>query len=173
MPFCKKCKNSFPNRLKIDGKIKFLHRRSYCLDCSPFGIRSYKELSPNTATSKNPRPCVCKSCGRNYSYFRGSGHTTKRCNSCMANSGRHNLKRKCVKYKGGKCIKCGYNKCLAAFHFHHTNKGNKDFTISGSHTRKWKTLKEELDKCVLLCANCHSEEHYKPPREDSVSSLFL
>ncbi len=92
----------------------------------------------------------------------------------MANSGRWNLKKKCVEYKGGKCRNCGYNKCLGAFHFHHTNPKEKDFSISGSHTRKWDIIKEELDKCILLCANCHAEEHYNnPPREESVSSVFL
>ena len=26
-------------------------------------------------------------------------------------------------------------------------------------------LKTELDKCVLLCSNCHKEEHYLPNKD--------
>ena len=70
------------------------------------------------------------------------------------------MKQQAVDYKGGKCSKCGYNKCLAALEFHHINPETKD--------KKWNTfrfkfsekMKLELDKCILLCANCHREEHH-------------
>lgn len=174
MPTCKNCKSHFPNRVKINGKTKSIHSRSYCLDCSPFGLRSYKGLNPSSKNSSSKNPCICISCGKKYEYIRSSGHTKKKCNSCMSNSRRHKIKKKCVDYKGGECDKCGYSKCLGALQFHHLDPKEKDFTISGSHTRKWETIKKELDKCILLCANCHTEEHYKsPPREEAVSSVFL
>ena len=34
---CEKCKNKFYQSLKIDGVIKNLNKRKYCLTCSPFG----------------------------------------------------------------------------------------------------------------------------------------
>lgn len=72
---------------------------------------------------------------------------------------RKELKLLAVKYKGGKCEKCDYSKCLRALEFHHED-GTKEFGISrGGHTRSWEKLKKELDKCVLLCSNCHAEEH--------------
>lgn len=75
-------------------------------------------------------------------------------------SWRRNTKEKLVMYKGGRCEKCGYNKCIAALEFHHLNPLEKDFSISG---KSWgfETLKLEVDKCMLLCANCHKEEHYR------------
>lgn len=73
------------------------------------------------------------------------------------------LKHFLVMYKGGKCERCGYNKCEGALQFHHLNPNEKDFSIAninfGKYFDKEKLLKE-VDKCVLLCANCHAEEHY-------------
>jgi len=70
------------------------------------------------------------------------------------------FKTQCVEYKGGKCIKCGYNKYIGALDFHHLDPSQKDFTIAA--TKLWKLndlVIKELDKCVLLCSNCHREEH--------------
>ncbi len=75
---------------------------------------------------------------------------------------RRNLKKQAIAYLGGKCEKCGYNKCAAAMHFHHTDPTQKDFGIaSNGNTRSWEAIKTELDKCILLCSNCHAEEHDK------------
>ena len=101
----------------------------------------------------------CTVCNREYVYFRGSGHTMKKCNSCMANLARNRRKQKMIDYKGGQCQKCGYNKCTQALCFHHLDPSTKSFNISGNHCRKWAIVKQELDKCILLCHNCHCEEH--------------
>jgi ribosomal protein L30E len=46
--------------------------------------------------------------------------------------------------------------------FHHIDPSQKDFNIGGrGSTRAWETIKAEIEKCILLCANCHAEEHYK------------
>lgn len=76
------------------------------------------------------------------------------------------FKQKCVEYKGGKCCKCGYNKCLPAMDFHHIDPSQKDYQISELRTKNWKIVQSELDKCVLLCRNCHAEEHDKEGWED-------
>lgn len=74
------------------------------------------------------------------------------------------LKHYLVEYKGGKCEKCGYQKCEAALQFHHKDPSEKDFTIStvnlNSELLTMDVLYKEVDKCILLCANCHAEEHY-------------
>lgn len=70
---------------------------------------------------------------------------------------------------GGKCSKCGYDKCLAALHFHHKNKSTKLRVAKGgawtgvtglAATKNKATAIVEAKKCVLLCANCHAEEHH-------------
>ena len=75
---------------------------------------------------------------------------------------------------GGCCSKCGYDKNLAAFDFHHKDPKTKSFGIDA---RKFANtsiskLKEELDKCVLLCANCHREEHHPNLDKENYSEIL-
>ena len=63
-----------------------------------------------------------------------------------------------------KCSVCGYDRCFAAIDFHHT--GTKTFNISTLFhypptAENVRIFKEELGNCVMLCANCHREEHQK------------
>jgi len=104
---------------------------------------------------------ICQRCGREYEYNRSKGHIKSVCNSCVVNTRRFTVKQKCIEYKGGKCKICGYNKSHRALTFHHEDPTKKDFEISGNHALSWIKLKNELDKCVLLCMNCHMEEHEK------------
>lgn len=65
-----------------------------------------------------------------------------------------------VKFLGGKCIYCEYSKSNAALDVHHLDPEQKatDFNM----WRSWgkQKLLDELQKCILLCKNCHMEEHY-------------
>lgn len=75
------------------------------------------------------------------------------------------FKRRCIEYKGGKCIRCNYDKCDAALEFHHTNPSEKDFSVAHARLTKFSiVVTKELDKCLLLCANCHREIHSQMPR---------
>jgi len=85
------------------------------------------------------------------------------CRKCRVESvakRRRKLKLKAVEYLGGKCVRCGYDKYVGALDFHHLDPSKKEITIS-SYSRGWKHIKAELDKCIILCANCHREEHKK------------
>ncbi|MCW1887974.1 MAG: HNH endonuclease [Candidatus Moranbacteria bacterium] len=71
------------------------------------------------------------------------------------------MRQKAIEYKGGKCTRCGYKRCFDALEFHHID-GRKDFGISQDGlTRSWARIEKELEKCILICANCHREEHAK------------
>lgn len=48
---------------------------------------------------------------------------------------------------------------MRALEFHHLDPTQKDFGISKTLTKSFKALTEETDKCILLCSNCHAEEH--------------
>lgn len=60
--------------------------------------------------------------------------------------------------KKNKCSKCGDNRWYV-LDFHHLS--DKKYEVSkliwNSTLEKIKT---EIDKCILLCSNCHREEHF-------------
>lgn len=94
-------------------------------------------------------------------------HEYSRCKKChnkdmviYVSRRRRKIKEMAVAYKGGKCERCGYSKSINALSFHHRDPTQKEFNLAkGGHTRSWERVKLELDKCVLLCANCHAENH--------------
>lgn len=100
-----------------------------------------------------------------YRYVKRNGDPRGReqCCKCQAESvarRRDKVKIMALEYKGMKCQHCGYDKCKSALEFHHLNPAEKDFAIGyKGETRSWTRTKAELDKCVLLCSNCHREEH--------------
>jgi len=89
----------------------------------------------------------------------------KKCSNDVTVLRQRAFKQKCVDYKGGKCNHCGYSKSIAALEFHHEDPTQKDFTIASSRLTAFSDkIKQELDKCLLLCANCHREEHERLTR---------
>jgi hypothetical protein len=116
-----------------------------------------KELGDESTITKR----VCNHCSQelDVDLFKNNN---KKCNLCIAKIARYkkyNFKAECISYKGGKCEKCGYNKCPDALEFHHLNPEEKDFEISSVRKYDFALVQDELDKCVLLCSNCHREEH--------------
>lgn len=147
MPICKKCGRPFPLRTKINEKLRYLSKRRFCLECSPFKERDTS--IENRRTSK-----ICLICLKE---FRNKGNV---CSSCRVNWKKYEVKKLAVEYKGSSCQSCDYNLCIASLTFHHIDPTKKDFSIGGNHTRTFNSIKEELDKCILLCQNCHSALHY-------------
>jgi hypothetical protein len=99
---------------------------------------------------------ICPDCSREHKEPK-----RKKCGACRIKTTRKNMKLRAVEYKGGKCERCDYSKSLRALQFHHLDPNKKDFQISRASNPSWEKVKEELDKCVMLCANCHAEEHEK------------
>ena len=65
-----------------------------------------------------------------------------------------------MKLFDSKCCKCGYCKNYAALEFHHVDPKEKEFSWNKARELPWIKIIEELKKCVLLCSNCHREEHW-------------
>lgn len=150
---------------------------------SKFCSRSCAAQTNNKLFKKRKREGSCKSCSeiinssRTYCIFclekrNQTGKQTKQKpknkvskNKPLSNSQRvigwrQRVKVKAIEYKGGNCQLCGYNKCVRSLQFHHLDPSQKDFSISGKSI-SWERIKNELDKCILICANCHGEEHDK------------
>jgi hypothetical protein len=63
------------------------------------------------------------------------------------------------------CVRCG-EKDIRCLVFHHIR--DKSYGISQMAHRGFakETILAELEKCIVLCANCHSKEHYgEQPRK--------
>lgn len=104
----------------------------------------------------------CLSCGEK-SPDKFFGAQKSRCRTCQSKLNEQNrVQRRLegISYLGGKCAYCGYDKCRAALEFHHLDPDEKD-PVGLDPARSKKKFFEELDKCILLCSNCHREEHYK------------
>lgn len=96
---------------------------------------------------------------RRKSKVNGTGRC-KKCNVERILKHRRDRKIFLVEYAGGKCCKCGYNKNVKALEFHHVDPETKEYTLGqGGVCRDLERDKKEVDKCVLLCSNCHKEEH--------------
>lgn len=63
-----------------------------------------------------------------------------------------------IEVMGGKCLLCGRSYHRDVYDLHHVlEKGGAVSDLIGS--KKWWEVSVEASKCVLLCANCHRQEH--------------
>lgn len=133
-------------------------RRSCSKQCSIIWKETHKRRIVDGKTI-----CTKCHCEKNISEFyknnRGDGprYYCKQCDDALVLEQQKRRKRIFVELKGGKCQKCGYNKCIGALEFHHVNKEEKEFNINRNLSLE--QMENELQKCILLCANCHREEH--------------
>ena len=162
---CRRCQDEIPKRIKIDGEIRNLKNRKFCLVCSPWGFRNTK---PNLL---NPVKELSKRINENgkrirESYSKWSNFQKKRAINATKERG-IKLKKEYIELLGGKCKNCNYNKCLSVLSFHHKNSNTKEFELSVTSIRKYTKEKRdnEVVKCDLLCLNCHQEEEERISKE--------
>lgn len=157
---CDKCGNEFPTSAIIDGKVRKLGARRFCLDCSPFGSNNVRDL---TQYIPGKRKCsICKEIKDEIDFYTAGNHyLSSHCKECSVKHTKQRTKQKkkqCIDYLGGKCLGCNATTetlNINAFSFHHRDPKEKSFEICRHLNLKWSTLKNELDKCDLLCLNCH------------------
>jgi len=153
MKKCKLCFAEIPNFIIIDGKKRNLQRRQFCFICSPWGSKN----TTNLEKWQRPLSEITKEDKKKSKYDKSKEYVIK-----YQREKRREIKQKLVDFLGGKCQKCGYNKCIASLEFHHKNVNKKDFCVSQKGVSiKFDLLLQEVSKCILLCANCHAEEHYE------------
>ena len=66
---------------------------------------------------------------------------------------------KAINLLGGQCIRCGNNNVFV-LDFHHKKSLQKSMVLSQNKWQRWGVIEAEIKNCVLMCANCHQEEHY-------------
>ena len=137
--------------------------RSCSAKINNLGVSRYKKKEKNSLIVK--KTCIWHCCGKQFLQDPEKSKKDFCSPSCKRSyyvqRNRFKVKLLAVNYKGGRCEKCGYDKCIDSFDFHHKNPSEKEFGIgSKGVTRSWEKTRKEIDKCILLCANCHREEHY-------------
>ena len=152
MKICLNCKDKIPAYQEVDGQLKQLTSRSYCLACSPFGKRNTRRIH-----IKRVRPSTkhCTDCGRTFNWTKNSV-----CSTCRTFKRREQQRAIAIDYCGGKCSNCKNND-YDVLTFHHRDPKEKKFNLCNSWQKKWEVLKEEIEKCDLMCANCHMKLHRK------------
>ena len=107
------------------------------------------------------KPHLCKNCGETDSnnFYHDRKTECKRCFNQRTGDGSRKKRIKAIELAGGSCKHCGYDKCSSALEFHHIDPSSKDANFRGMRSWTFEKIKKELDNCVLLCANCHREEH--------------
>lgn len=141
---CEACGNIFAAKQVIDGKVRSLYGRRFCLDCSPFGTHNTSKRPPGNLT--NDDLMAHRRRRRSEKTYR---YQKKR---------RRQLKAQLVAMRGGQCSDCPYAGPPAAFDFHHRDARAKRFGI-GKFNGPWGELLAEAEKCDMLCANCHRIRH--------------
>lgn len=78
------------------------------------------------------------------------------------------MKQGLVDQFGGKCQRCGYNRCMRALQFHHADSSEKDVWNDGRGNASLEEVKAHPERFMLLCANCHFEEHDRIDQENRI-----
>lgn len=71
----------------------------------------------------------------------------------------------CKRERG--CSQCGVD-TAACLDFHHTDETTKKMAVGQMVTFGYgrDALRDEIAKCEVLCANCHRNVHYTPPKKE-------
>jgi hypothetical protein len=164
MAFCQMCSRHIPTRVRIEGRVHNLKNRKYCLECSPFGkhnTKRLKDIPPDHQDDKR-----CSACGiwrKRTEFYRRRGEQLsaycKVCTNVQTVKRQQRLKQQIVAFLGGCCSLCGYDRYIGSLELHHQDPTKKDFDFAHCRTTNFEKVKPELEKCILLCANCHREEH--------------
>lgn len=142
---CKSCRAEYQKNYTLHGCNYILPKTKICVEC-----KVEKEIINFPINGKDKKTgfayprCRCRSCDNLEMVYRGKLY-----------------KLKAVNYLGGKCSICGYCKNINALDFHHLDPTKKDISIADLRKVNTEDMHKELNKCILLCSNCHREEHSK------------
>ncbi len=155
MPVCRVCGVQFPNRVEVEGKVRIINRRKYCLSCSPFGQHNTRCFEVKPVRYK------CGTCGET-DPKKFYGNKTSWCGTChnryTLEAGRQKRDR-VVDLLGCKCVCCGFHRFACALDVHHLDPANKDHAWAAFRGWAWERIEKEIVGCVLLCKNCHAAVH--------------
>ena len=146
---CELCSAPIPLKIEVDGKVRNLQRRHYCLTCSPFGAHNTRRLTDQPTAEERQQRLLEQRRAKGRRRYRRYQKQARRARKVLL-----------MNLLGGCCQICGYNRdCPAAYDFHHRDPATKKFELRRGLMRRWDEVIGETRKCVLLCKVCHAEVH--------------
>jgi len=155
MKICKNCGQQFPVKINIDGQIKYLTSRKFCLKCSPLNGHNRRTYIIKVEDGK----AYCARCQeiKNKSEFyirKGSGKPFSYCISCQEKV--KNLKfdekiERIIQERGGVCRDCGVSYPIPVYEFY---SDKNIYRLSKARNMSLQRLKEEIKNYIMLCKNC-------------------
>ena len=154
MPVCLLCSAGFANYVIVEGVTRNIHRRRYCLSCSPFGARNNRQLHKHRA---------CRNCGQPVGTK--AWHCSNTCQAeyqqrawitrwlagledgiCSGGQTSTRIKRYLIETRGERCENCGWDE-------RHPVTGNVPIT---THHLDGNSDNNRPENLRLLCPNEHS-----------------
>jgi|AntAceMinimDraft_13_1070369.scaffolds.fasta_scaffold47720_1 hypothetical protein len=169
---CNKCKNKFPAKIEIDGRIRNLNNRKYCLSCSPFGQHNTSQLE-KAKRDKEKSKRSCHTCQKIF-----ISNRQIRCASCIYKTRIECRIKKVYDMVGTYCWFCGYDRGLkgsSVLEFHHVIPEEKKHGLDSRTLAmySWDKIEKELQKCCSLCCRCHRELHAGLIDKKYINSIYV
>lgn len=124
MPICRLCDSRFPVKTRINGEVKNLSKRVYCLSCSPWGCHNTKKLETNPLPTRDK---VCLKCDKPYANQTGKPCHGTLCNACYQAKRRLDRKKELVDLMGGDAIGADTQNQHQLFNFIIDNQAKRSF----------------------------------------------
>lgn len=128
-----------------------------CTKCPQNGQQPLNNFAIKTGSQRSP---ICKACKRDYNKLHYQANKADYVSKAKIRSQEVKDWLKELKTKLC-CNRCSENH-PATLQFHHTDPTIKEIAISKTIRLGWNKSRilEEIEKCEILCANCHSIEHW-------------
>lgn len=166
MPNCRNCKKDFPNKIKIDGKVRVLNSRKFCLDCSPFksgnrqpsldgGVYRKKEKAIKKCENCSSilKPTSKKYCSRKCQIDNEYKIYIQKWLDGEVDGGKGNwgkvsshIRRYLMEKHSNSCSVCGWSEI---------NPFTKSIPLEVEHI-DGNAMNHKEENLTLLCPNCHS-----------------
>lgn len=150
----------------VKGLDEFSSQPSYCKICSLAIKREWKEKNidkyreSQRAYAERQRASDPDHREKQRSYQKSSYERNKVPYQMRAKRTYLATRKLLVEYKKTcRCSRCGESdfRCLQFHHLHDKNHAIADMVRRGF---SFANIMKEIEKCEVLCANCHSKEHY-------------
>lgn len=169
MPRCDGCGSDFPNIIEVDGKMRWLHRRKFCLVCSPIGERRMSSV-PRTEDGKRCSSCrLLKPFSEFWAQKKSSDGLSYKCQGCSRRDSKVHIdlrRREIYAYLAKHpCQDCGEADPIVLQFDHVRGTKVSDVSRMVSDCKPIEDIFAEIAKCDVVCGNCHKRRTVRQFRQ--------